>query len=233
MNTTFFLFNLFDYAYFKSHNDWFILAKQRPNDMYLSLVVTAINESLKLSHIPGKTEIHHIIPRSVGGTDVPWNRVLVTLQMHQELHLTRYAVYGDPNDDLATRFRSGDPIAYAKRAKLSHRSQKKKGVGLGDSRLQASKGKIGGTKQTEAKVSKYLEKQKNSIKNFHLRGSCWVNKLVQPPLEVVYKPNEIRLIADLKKKMDEVILSCEIPLKNKFLVFLKQVEGISRREYQK
>jgi hypothetical protein len=95
-------------------------------------------------------------------------------------------------------------------------------VGLGDSCLQASKGKIGGTKQTEAKIIKYLEKQKTSTKDFHLRGSCWINEIVQPPLEVIYEPNEIRLVADYKKKMDQAILSCENSLKNTVLLsFLK------------
>jgi hypothetical protein len=132
MNTTFLIFNIDDYAHLKSHDDWFLLSKQRPNDMYLTLVVIAINESLKLSHIPGETETHHIIPRSVGGPDVPWNRVLVTSKMHQELHRTRYAVYGDPNDHLAIRFYNGDPTSYAERAKLSHRSlpEEKEGCGF-------------------------------------------------------------------------------------------------------
>lgn len=122
-SNNFLIFNLDDYANFTSHNDWFLFAEQRPNDKYLALVVTALTEAFNLSHTPGETEIHHIIPRSVGGQDTPWNRVLVTLKMHQELHRTRYAVYGNHNDGLTIRFRDGDPTRYMERAKLSHLSQ--------------------------------------------------------------------------------------------------------------
>lgn len=103
----FLIFDLADYANFTSHNDWFLFYKQRPNDKYLALVVIALTEASSFSHIPGETETHHIIPRSVGGPDTPWNKVLVTCQMHQELHRTRYAVYGNHNDGLAVRFRDG------------------------------------------------------------------------------------------------------------------------------
>jgi hypothetical protein len=154
----FLIFNLDDYANFTSHNHWFLLSEQRPNDKYLALVVTALNEASSLSHTPGKTEIHHIIPQSVGGPDTPWNTVLVTTEMHQELHRTRYAVYGNNNDRLAIRFRDGDPTRYAERARLSHLSQIKNGVGLGDRRLQSEKGKRGGKIQTEAKVKKVFRK---------------------------------------------------------------------------
>ena len=206
-NENFLIFNLADYSNFTSHNDWILLSEQRPNDKYLALVVIAIRLSSSLSHIPGKTEKHRIIPRSVGGLDTAWNKVLLTNEMHQDLHRTRYAVYGNSNDGLAIRFRDGDPTRYAERARLSHCSQIKNGVGLGDRRLQSEKGKIGGKIQTEAKVKKYLEKQNDSIVQFHLCGSRWINKLVNPPLEVVYQPREIQLTADLKKKMEEAILS--------------------------
>ena len=203
----FLIFDLADYANFTSHNDWILLSKQRPNDQYLALVVSAIKKASSLSHTPGKTEIHHIIPRSVGGTETPWNKILVTIEMHQELHRTRYAIYGNPNDGLTIRFRDGDPKRYAERAKLSHRSQIKNGVGLGDKSLQSKKGKLGGKIQTDLKVKKYLEKQSPSIIQFHFSGSRWVNKLVNPPLEVIYQPREILLTAHLKRKMEQAILS--------------------------
>ena len=53
---------------------------------------------------------HHSSEESVGslGRNIPWNKVLVTNEMHQDLHRTRYAVYGNFNDGLAIRFRDGD-----------------------------------------------------------------------------------------------------------------------------
>ena len=219
----FLIFDLTDYTNFTSYNDWILLSEQRPNDKYLALVVIAIKEASNLSHTPGKTETHHIIPRSVGGPEASWNKILVTTEMHQELHRTRYAIYGNHNDGLAIRFRDGDPTRYAERAKLSHRSQITNGVGLGDRRLQSEKGKLGGKIQTVLKVKKYVEKQSQSIIQFHLSGSRWVNKLVNPPLEVIYQPREIRLTADLKRNMEQAILSS--PAQENFRSFLETDRG--------
>jgi hypothetical protein len=70
---------------------------------------------------------------------------------------------------------------------------------------------------------KYLEKQNKSVVQFHLSGSRWVNKLVNPPLEVIYQPREILLTADLKRKMEQAILSS--PAQENFRSFLETDRG--------
>ena len=41
------------------------------------------------------TENHHIIPRSFGGTDEPWNLVRLTLREHRLAHLLLWKIYGE------------------------------------------------------------------------------------------------------------------------------------------
>lgn len=50
------------------------------------------------------TEIHHILPISLGGTDDPVNLVVLLPEEHLFLHRLRYKAYGDREDFLAIRF---------------------------------------------------------------------------------------------------------------------------------
>lgn len=50
------------------------------------------------------TEVHHIIPRSVGGTDVDTNLVVLLPEEHLFAHRLRYKAYNDRGDFIAVRF---------------------------------------------------------------------------------------------------------------------------------
>jgi len=55
------------------------------------------------SDVPIYIEIHHIIPRSTGGTDKVSNLIEVLPEEHIFLHMLRYKIYNDRNDILAVR----------------------------------------------------------------------------------------------------------------------------------
>lgn len=59
---------------------------------------------LRLSGPSIYIEVHHIIPRSLGGLDSPSNLVEVLPEEHLFLHMIRYKVYGKREDALAVRF---------------------------------------------------------------------------------------------------------------------------------
>lgn len=67
------------------------LAARNPNDQ--RLMKTSIYQ-----------EVHHIIPRSLGGTDELYNLVAVLPEEHIFLHMLRYKIYRRREDMLAVRF---------------------------------------------------------------------------------------------------------------------------------
>jgi hypothetical protein len=51
--------------------------------------------------------MHHIIPRYMGGTDEPSNLAKLPLWAHAEVHKRLFEVYGNIEDDIASRMLSG------------------------------------------------------------------------------------------------------------------------------
>ena len=51
--------------------------------------------------------IHHIVPKYMGGTDDPSNLVKLPLWAHAEVHNRLFEVYGNIEDDIASRMLSG------------------------------------------------------------------------------------------------------------------------------
>jgi hypothetical protein len=51
--------------------------------------------------------IHHIVPKYMGGTDEPNNLVKLPLWAHAEVHRRLFEVYGNIEDDIASRMLSG------------------------------------------------------------------------------------------------------------------------------
>lgn len=58
----------------------------------------------RLSDTTVYVEIHHIIPRSLGGTDEPKNLVELLPEEHIFIHMIRYKIYRKREDALAVRF---------------------------------------------------------------------------------------------------------------------------------
>lgn len=103
-------------------------------------------------------EIHHIIPRSVGGPDDSWNLICVTFEEHKELHYLRYNVYGEVADLIAARSRDGT-FSFTKEEKTAaskrgHETMRKLQIGFYDPKQQAEFGrrssKVGKTAAREA-----------------------------------------------------------------------------------
>ena len=77
--------------YFKTTDPKDRLRKRNPNDLRLN------DESIYV-------EIHHIIPRSLGGLDDLTNLVEVLPEEHIFIHMLRYRIYRKREDMLAVRF---------------------------------------------------------------------------------------------------------------------------------
>lgn len=64
-------------------------------DIYNKLIHNA-----KYSDTVERTENHHIKPRSFGGLDLPYNRVMLSLREHYIAHLLLYRIHkGTPNGE--------------------------------------------------------------------------------------------------------------------------------------
>jgi hypothetical protein len=70
--------------------------------------------------------IHHIVPKYMGGTDEPNNLVKLPLWAHAEVHRRLFEVYGNIEDDIASRMLSGKTEGVEElRIELAKRNYKK------------------------------------------------------------------------------------------------------------
>nr|YP_009773687.1 putative HNH homing endonuclease [Uronema confervicola]QIZ74187.1 putative HNH homing endonuclease [Uronema confervicola] len=108
------------------------------------------------------TEVHHIIPKSLGGVNENWNTVTLTTSDHTLAHQLRYEVFGDIQDELASRLRSQSTVssreAQLERIRLSHKSTRKNQTGFFSSEQQAKNGRKGGAAKSESNTLKHFKK---------------------------------------------------------------------------
>lgn len=100
-------------------------------------------------------EKHHILPKSLGGTDESSNIMKLTPRQHILAHLLRYLELGNENDRKAYIFRIAskdyNPKNHGQRMVLLHRAR---GTSFWDSETQRKLGKrgglVGGSRNTKA-----------------------------------------------------------------------------------
>lgn len=127
-------------------------------NMNYKLLYSKLVENFKSQKIQDDiyTEVHHIIPRHSGGTDLEENLVVVTYRQHRLLHKVRFKAFGE----------KGDFIAY--RLMYSIEPDKKWF-------LCSEAGKIGGRKNAESGHLKRLSElygRENGLKNI-----CLLNRV--------------------------------------------------------
>lgn len=147
---------------------------------------------------------HHIIPRHIGGPNRTWNLVRLTVSEHREAHRLRWETYNNQADELALRFMQEEhntPELIAARVALSHEYQRTNQIGRWNSEQQSRLGRIGGSRQTQAKREKFREKLSVPVKNFLDRGSTWYHKSTMK--HITFAPNELFLVTDLLEKLIE------------------------------
>ena len=86
---------------------------------YALLCSTRQARGLDKSSLIGYYELHHIKPRSQGGSDKPENLVLLTAKEHCLAHLLRYKAFGHYYDALACIFVFSDGKAKGRRLSYS------------------------------------------------------------------------------------------------------------------
>lgn len=86
--------------YLLIHNDLILYARAVPSRERLR---KRCPQDPRLTNVSLYVEIHHIIPRSLGGLDLPSNLVEVLPEEHLFLHMLRYRIYGKREDALAVR----------------------------------------------------------------------------------------------------------------------------------
>lgn len=144
------------------------------NDVYTNFFLSRVDT---LS-IPGKTyEIHHIIPRALGGSNDKWNLISLTYQDHFKAHEFRYVAYHEYVDNLFLRLCTNQTLNKRKlMIAASHISQKENKSGFYNSRNQSVNGKKGRIKQTQKKIDKYREKFSEPVKHVFSKYMLWVNR---------------------------------------------------------
>lgn len=175
-----------------------------------------INKNFLLSRvdilpIPGKTyEIHHIIPKALGGSNNKWNLISLTYQDHFTAHELRYLAYHEYVDILFLRLRTNQTLN--KRDLMiaaSHVSQKENKSGFYNSRNQFFNRKKGGITQTQKKIDKYREKLSEPVKHVFSKYMLWVNRTNKKEIIKFFLADEIYLVKNLYLQLN----TC-IPFKN-------------------
>jgi hypothetical protein len=135
----------------KNKQDLIYHLEQNPNE-YNDFMLKCIKIAENSKDLSKDWPAHHIIPIFAGGPDVSWNRCPVTPENHAKAHELRFKVYGNPYDELATRFLlKFSKLSEAERKEMSEKSkkaQKEAGIGFNDKKQQAKSGQKGGKKQT-------------------------------------------------------------------------------------
>lgn len=123
-------------------------------NMNYKLLYSKLVENFKSQKIQDDiyTEVHHIIPRHSGGTDLEENLVVVTYRQHRLLHKVRFKAFGEKGDFIAYRL-------------MYNIEPDKKWF------LCSEAGKIGGRKNAESGHLKRLSElygRENGLKNIDL-----------------------------------------------------------------
>ena len=187
------------YAKIKNRDDLILYLKSNPN-AYNDFMIECINREKTTPLIIGDLKGHHIIPLFAGGCAQSWNLTHLTAEEHQKAHQLRYDIYQENGDKMALKFFKGfhplKEVLEKERRKLGLETQKKQKKGRFSPQQQAASGKIGGTLQTEAKISKYILKQGPVVRKFIEEGSIWVNK--ENKELVIIKPKAIQLVYEFQ-----------------------------------
>lgn len=158
-----------------------------------------ILQKIKRQDQPTKGENHHIIPKHVGGPDVSWNLILLTVEEHVKAHELRLEVYNDPGDKAFMNFYKNPGLSnnerIQQRVKFSHETQKLNKTGFFSSEQQSLNGQKGGKKQTAAKIKKYIEKQNPIIVEKLKKGTIWLNSKTN---EIIHIPGGLSLLYELQ-----------------------------------
>jgi hypothetical protein len=129
-------------------------------------------EKLQDQNYPKKSTLncpmdkHHIIPihKSKRLKNQPWNLICLKELDHKEAHVRRLEVFGEQGDLLGLRFFSGT-MTSRERAVASRASQRLKGTGVYDSKLQRKKGQVGGKVKSVAKDLTYQARQSEPVRD--------------------------------------------------------------------
>nr|YP_010500097.1 hypothetical protein [Gormaniella terricola]UWV18274.1 hypothetical protein [Gormaniella terricola] len=175
--------------------------KNEYNDFMVFLIQRKRDGPFKLD------ELHHIIPRSEGGSDEDWNLVPVTFDEHKEAHIKRYNVFGNSGDRLAALGREFLPENYrqfkTERAKLGHKTMKEKGIGFYDPILQSKLGKRGGGLKTPAREAGYLKMV--SLKSKTIFSKNLVFEHLTLGLTATTPPNHFKRSGEIKNFLLDLI----------------------------
>lgn len=173
------------------------------NDIYTNFILSKIDTL----PIAGETyEIHHIIPRALGGPNSIWNVISLSYYDHFKAHELRYLAYNQYVDNLFLRLRTNQTLN--KRHLMiaaSHLSQKENKSGFYDSLNQSSNGKKGGAKQTQKKMDKYREKLSKPVKQVFSKYMVWLNRANKEDIVRIFLADEIYLVKDLYLELHKCI----------------------------
>ena len=145
------------------------------NDSYTNFIIEKLKE--KKSKEPFVTEVHHIFPKSIGGPELPWNEIYLSIEDHTEAHALRAEVYGQTPDVLAVRMRLSQS-AEARRIFLQKSIDTRRvlGITVFDPGFQSRAGKIGGSIFSEEKSEKWAEKMNPSSREAFANTMIWKHK---------------------------------------------------------
>lgn len=125
---------------------------------YTQWILEKLQTPIK-THVPYKTESHHIIPKHMGGPNCDWNLILLTIEEHQNAHLLLYQTYSTKEDLCMLSFRYNlTEQANALKFELAHESQRRNKNGFFCSDQQKINGQKGGSVKSLAKRRTYRRK---------------------------------------------------------------------------
>ena len=171
------------------------------NDIYTNFILEKLE--LNLTKDPFVNEVHHIIPYSVNGPDVEWNRMFLSILDHSQAHALRAEAYQEIGDINATKLKLAQTPDNRKQALLkSVETRKALGITVFDSNFQSQAGKIGGSIRSKAKEDKWKEKMGNATTSAFSATMVWKHK---SGVEVTFKPGEIEQPQELAKRLHALV----------------------------
>lgn len=173
---------------------------EKCNNKYTCFILDKVKQIKNNNYTYSEGEVHHIIPKAVGGTDATWNLIKFSYTDHFLAHKFRYEVYNEYIDALFLRLRTKQTAEKHKLlVEASHISQKLSKSGFFNSTLQACNGKKGGAKQTTKKRLQYANKQCISVNYAFTQYMCWTH--IPSNTNVYIQPKELLIVKDLYIKL--------------------------------
>lgn len=181
--------------YLKEENNtysFFILGKFEDQETFIE---NCLNPAFKNENLP---EVHHIIPTSCGGPNLPWNRIMLFRLDHIKAHRLRSECYGETIDELAMNMLtnvSNKSIRMGREKSLLTRQTMQ--VGIHDPLVQRASGKKGGAVKSLAKDAKFEEKVTEPFLTLREQELTFFFRNESSGKIVVIPPNTLTLPKDI------------------------------------